>query len=162
MKNKTVTYVLLTVAALVWGGIFYRVFSSLSAYDQIATVPVKVRSVASESDYALTTWAIKADYRDPFLGSLAVEKPKQANASVNNKILRKKKIETEAAIDWSFIKYSGLIKNPSRAKKIGLINIQNQPYMINEGEIIQGIKCIRHYRDSIIIFYKGKVACIKK
>jgi hypothetical protein len=74
----------------------------------------------------------------------------------------KKKPEPSVPVDVSFIKYFGLIRNSGSQKKIGLISVHNQEFMISEGEVISDVTCVKHYKDSIIISFQGKRACIKR
>lgn len=166
MRNRAVTYFLLGTVLLVWGGIFFKVFATFFSQEKnVYKLPIR-KTVETSVDYEMAVYSIKADYRDPFLGnsSSIVEEDFLKPASKPGK-KRTKKIETKpvvAPVDWSFFKYLGLIKNSGNGKKIGLVSIRNQEVMIEEGREYDGLKCLKYYKDSIIVIYQGKRACIKK
>ncbi len=166
MKNKALTYFLLGTVALIWGGIFLKVFATFFSQEHdVPSIPVH-KSLETRVDYETPTYSIKANYRDPFLGNSAAPegKPLLAEGRTEGKPVEKKVAPKpiEAPMDWSFVKYLGSIKNSGNGKKIALVSIRNQEVMIEEGIEHDGLKCLKHYRDSIVVIYQGKRACIKK
>lgn len=160
MKNKSITYLLLAVVVAIWGGIFFKVFSSLASPNQPVTRAAKVGPIEIIAENKPSVFTIRADYRDPFLGHRAVDHSTEDKPVVVK--VAKKKAEPKVAPDMSFVKYFGLIRNSGSQKKIGLISIHNQEFMIGDGEEVSGVKCLKHYKDSIIISFQGRRACIKK
>lgn len=161
MKNKQITYFLITVVVIIWGGIFYRIFSSFFSSDE-GLVRVAATPVIETPDniFDAGSYTLKASYRDPFLGNTTIDKT-ESSRQIRIKP-PEKKVQPVAAVDWSFVKYFGLIKNSGNNTKIGLISINNREHMIREGEVISDLKCMKSYNDSIIISYQGRVACIKR
>ena len=64
------------------------------------------------------------------------------------------------AMNWSFISYSGYIRNPSTKKLIALVSINGQSTTLAEGESKNQVKLIKNLRDSIKISYGGKTKFI--
>lgn len=166
MKNKTITYFLLGTVVLVWGGIFLKVFATFFSQDKsVQNIPIH-KSVETPVDYGTAVYSIRANYRDPFLSNSIIAE--RESSSDEGRIERKqqaKKVlpkQIETPIDWSFVKYLGSIKNSGNGKKIALVSIRNQEVMIEEGMEHEGLKCLKYYRDSIVVIYQGKRACIKK
>lgn len=161
MKNKSVTYLLLAVVVAIWGGIFFKVFSSLASTDRPVATVAKVGLIENIEENKPSVFAIQANYRDPFLGSRVDDRPAGDKPVVVKPVVKKKE-EPKVAPDVSFVKYFGLIRNSGSQKKIGLVSIHDQEFMIGDGEEISGVKCLKHYKDSIIISFQGKRACIKR
>lgn len=162
MKSKAVTYSLLAVVVLIWGGIFVKVFTTLgSSSDKGVVVRRKATLPEEVAENRQAVYTIRANYRDPFLGSVASPVALKKTAAVALK--RAEKIQKKnTPVDVSFVRYFGLIRNAASQKKIGMISIHDQEFMISEGEVVSGVTCLKHYRDSTIISFQGKRACIKK
>jgi len=63
-------------------------------------------------------------------------------------------------MNWSFITYSGYIRNPSTKKLVALVSINGQSLTLSEGEIKNQVKLVKNLRDSIKISYEGKTKFI--
>jgi hypothetical protein len=64
------------------------------------------------------------------------------------------------AMNWSFISYSGYIRNPASKKLIALVSINGQNLTLAEGETKNQVKLLKNLRDSIKISYEGKTKFI--
>jgi hypothetical protein len=159
MKNKTLTYGLIGVAMLIWGWIFLTIFSSFFSSEKNVVNTLKKPAVVSNKIYQEPiSFTLVANYRDPFLGKV-FEEPEFPKITARPPVKVK---EPQIPVDWSFVKYLGMIKNPNSDKKIALISIKGQEHMISEGQIIADVKCIKNYKDSIRISYQGRSTCIKR
>jgi len=167
VKNKAITFFLLGTVLLIWGGIFLKVFATFFSQEKNAHSISIRKSLENRVEYEATMYSIKANYRDPFLGnsaSIENESVSPPGERVERKEPARKVLPKiiEAPVDWSFVKYLGSIRNSGNGKKIALVSIRNQEMMIEEGMEHDGLKCLKYYRDSIIVIYQGKRACIKK
>jgi hypothetical protein len=164
MKNKTTTYILLAGVALIWGIVFYKIFSGIGADNNpTLTLPVKPAVVASDNtteDSVLILWA---NYRDPFLGT-TVQSVSNFQAAPQKATAPKTAIKKEATtpIDWGFINYIGIVMNKETNKKVGIIKISGKEYMVNDKDVIDGVTILKKERDSIKVEYKGNKAWIKR
>lgn len=158
---------MLGTVLLIWGGIFLKVFATFFSQDKNthSSIPIP-KSRENRVEYEATIYSIKTNYRDPFLGnSASIENESlPPGERVERKEPARKVVPkiVEAPVDWSFVKYLGSIRNSGSGKKIALVSIRNQEVMIEEGMEHDGLKCLKYYRDSIIVIYQGKRACIKK
>jgi len=153
---------LIAVVAGLWGLILYRVIGAVTADDDkplsLATSAVK----ESYNDFSLPkdTTKLLLNYRDPF----GLAKPKDTLISKSEKPLANKGIAVpvtvKPAINWSFITYSGYIRNPSTKKLVALVSINGQSTTLAEGESKSQVKLIKNLRDSIKISYEGKTKFI--
>jgi hypothetical protein len=166
MKGKKLTYVLLVGVVLVWGIIFIRVYQSLfgNSGDAVGVRPV----VRKEHTYVTKdTFTLIAKYRDPFLGNA----PNILKATVTSGPVRiaspkprevPKPLEPEVKIDYSFISYIGLIKNPGNNKNVSLMSIRGKEYLMEEGTTKDDVKLVKNHKDSVLILYNGKEKYIKR
>jgi len=162
MKNKKLTYFLIAAAIGLWGLIVYRVIGAMTADDdtfpQVAIASVK----EAYNDFSLPkeTAKLLLNYRDPF-GSAkakdtAANRPQKPVLNKNPAMPR----VVKPAMNWSFISYSGYIRNPSTTKLIALVSIYGQSATLAEGESKSQVKLIKNLRDSIKISYGGKTKFI--
>ena len=159
MKNKKLTYFLIAIVLGVWGLILYRIFDAVSDNDDTAA-PVAVKQVKEAfNDYSLPkdTTKLLLNYRDPF----GIAKPKDTAVRVSKATSLKSTVATaKPAMNWSFISYSGYIRNPASKKLIALVSINGQNVTLAEGETKNQVKLLKNLRDSIKISYEGKTKFI--
>ncbi len=155
VKNKTLTYALIIVVACLWGYIAYRIFSAVTTKDDDLPQPVKMEKEAY-NDYELPsdTTKLMLNYRDPF----GILKPKNTvvTHSKNPGAIKITTLAPKPVMNWSFISYSGYIRNPATKKLVALISINGQSYALSEGESKSDVRLLRNLRDSIKISYQGK------
>lgn len=162
MKNKKMTYILVVVVLVIWGLIIRTVISSVSNGDEV--VPVTAAKSAKEpyNDYTLPkdTTHLLLNYRDPF-GLVKFKDTAEVRVkSISHKSLAA--IPLKPAMNWSFIKYSGYIHNPTSRKLIALVNINGKNIMLSEGETKDQVRLIKNMRDSIKIIFNGQTKFIVK
>jgi len=159
MKNKKLTYFLIAVVAGVWGLILYRVFSAVGNSDDDPAAAIVVPKKEAYNDYAIPkdTTKLLLNYRDPF----GMVKQKDTATKVARVILPKNiPVTVKPGINWSFITYSGYIRNPSSNKLIALVSINGQNTTMAEGEIRNQVKLLKNLKDSIKVSYAGKTKFI--
>jgi len=159
MKSKKLTYFLIAIVLGVWGLILYRIFDAVGDNDDaVATVAVKQQKEAF-NDFILPKDTVKLllNYRDPF----GITKPRDTTVRVSKTIsLKSTAAPAKPAMNWSFISYSGYIRNPSSKKLIALVSINGQNVTLAEGETKSQVKLLKNLRDSIKISYGGKTKFI--
>ena len=159
MKNKKLTYFLIAIVLGVWGGILYRIFDAVSDNDD-TVAPIAIKQVKEAfNDYSLPkdTSKLLLNYRDPF----GIVKPKDTTVRISKAMSPKSTVlPMKPAINWSFISYSGYIRNPSSKKLIALVSINGQNVTLAEGETKNQVKLLKNLRDSIKISYGGKTKFI--
>ena len=161
MKNKKLSYFLIAVVAVLWGLIIYRVVGALTAEDETNSMPAAaptVKEIYNDFDLPKDTAKLLLNYRDPF--GLIKEKDTIAVKSDRPMMRKISSVVAKPAMNWSFITYSGYIRNPSTNKLIALVNINGQSATLSEGEIKNQVKLIKNLRDSIKVSYQGKTKFI--
>jgi hypothetical protein len=161
MKNKKLTYFLIVVVAGLWGLIIYRIIGAVSADNDTTSSPVSTSAVKEAyNDFSIPgdTAKLLLNYRDPF----GLVKPKDTVIVKSDKSLSHKSLPVviKPAMNWSFITYSGYIRNPSTKKLIALVSINGQSMTLSEGESKSQVKLIKNLGDSIKISYGGKTKFI--
>lgn len=159
MKNKKLTYFLIVIVAGVWGLILYRIFDAVGTSDDMSTPVTLKQEKEAYNDYSIPkdTTKLLLNYRDPF----GITKPKYTTSKVSKIIARQTiKINPKPAMNWSFITYSGYIRNPASKKLIALVSVNGQNITLAEGETKNQIKLIKNLRDSIKVSYQGKTKFI--
>lgn len=162
MKNKKLTYFLIAAVAGLWGLITYRVVCAVTADDDTSPQVTTTRVKEAYNDFSLPkdTAKLLLNYPDPFrlakAKDTALTKPQKPIPNKNPTM----PVMLKPAMNWSFISYSGYIRNPSTKKLIALVSINGQSTTLAEGESKNQVKLIKNLRDSIKISYGGKTKFI--
>jgi hypothetical protein len=156
MKNKKMIYLLGLVVVIVWGIIIYRIIEAAVGSDD--TVLPNSTKVVKElyNDYTTTkdTSHLLLNYRDPF----GLKKQADTTQYIAKRSHRAQVFKP--VINWSFIKYSGYIRNPGTKKIIAILSINGKNVMLTEGETSGNVKLLKNMRDSVKINFNGNVKFI--
>jgi hypothetical protein len=147
MKNKSLTYVLLVVVAVVWYKVFVRVASNFGSEEFVENSRNKAPSIHVHSR---DTFQLLANYRDPFGAS------KREMAQVAPQELPPPTYIKPKQVDyWPKIQYKGLIRKSDSTNPLALVYIDGNALQMRKGEIVfDGIKIMGVFRDSLIVQYK--------
>ena len=148
MKNKKSTYVLLTVVLLIWGLVLYQFFTFSGPETEAAkTVSFKVKPLLLKPR---DTFSINVNYRDPFLGKMYTP----SNTGVAKK--NKKQVQVAAApVFLPNIMYKGIVSDTKNKKKVFMLIINGQTFLMAEKETELEVTLVKGNRDYIDIKYKG-------
>lgn len=164
MKNKTTTYGLMLLVLFLWGYIVYKIYKGVTGDDAPLPVNTEKKTTVKESVAVdVDEYTLSLAYRDPFLGKAAdshVDRPRAALPRSGVRVsVATPRVQAPAAttepIDWSFIQFKGIMKNPSSQKMVSIVMINNAQYMLEEGALAGGIKMLKVYKDSLKISYKN-------
>lgn len=149
MKKKKTIYLLLPIILLVWGFVFFQLFSYFFAEPSYATKEKEF--TVSIDEIKKDTFSIVANYRDPFLDkktSLKTHPPIAQRTAT--KASKHKAIQPVPPKQWPVIKYKGMIKNNNNAeRRVGIVTIGNQEFLVKEGSILNEISFITINKDYI-------------
>jgi len=147
MKSKKNIYILLPVVLLIWGLLIYKFLSFTipeipvaEETDQFSTQPLAVR----EKD----SFKIDVNYRDPFLGKMYMP------ATAQKKVRKKISVPVEPVV-WPNVIYKGIVSDNKDKKKIFMLIINGQTFLMREKETEQGVTVKSGNRESVVIIYKG-------
>ena len=155
MKNKKFTYLLIGLVALIWGFFFYMLFSNNSPVDE-GYVNTYVAPEAEQDSVVFQE--LNLAYKDPFLARKIVSKTynntnQTPSLNPNNKPKIQKPVVKKPAnvFRWPEVVYGGTLNG-----KKGLLTLNDERLIAEEGKQINDFKIINIYPDSIRIAYKEK------
>ncbi len=168
MKGKPVTIALLVAVLMIWGGVIYRVVDATGGEEY--TLPVAPRIAPMDTTQtAMDSFALVADYRDPFLGRFHREHRRRTTTAPVVKRQQPikpapKKEEPKPApkINWAFLKYGGIFHNKKTGKITGMVRVHNKDFMVAEGDSVMQVAIKAIHRDSLVVEYKGEEKGIPK
>ncbi|WP_448105151.1 hypothetical protein [Pedobacter panaciterrae] len=162
-KNKKLTYLLLCAVAAVWGIIIYKVLFNETEPDY--EPGFKSAKVTQEpyDQYLVKndTFKLALNYRDPFLG-VVNSAPENIGAVTAVAANFNPPPPPPPPIDWSVIKYSGYIVNPTTKKLVAILVINGREQMTAEGQTFEGVKLLQNRKDSILVSWQGKKKYIRQ
>ncbi|OFY66100.1 MAG: hypothetical protein A3H98_11905 [Bacteroidetes bacterium RIFCSPLOWO2_02_FULL_36_8] len=165
IKNKKLLYYLIPLSVLIWGMIFYKIFSYVNPEKSTSAknTPASI-SFLKQTDNILSDYQLIGVARDPFLDKatekLSNNEPIMLPVVKNNPI-PKVKVQTKKKpeiidFDLSFVSYNGNILNKRTHKKVAILNIYNKGYILSPGESQEPLQLISIYNDSVLIKYKDQ------
>lgn len=146
---------LLAAVLGVWGTIAYKIVNGLSPEDPQQTEQTFDVSFQPKTKVTVDTFSIQNVERDPFLGTLSTSitnnKPKTTKNS--NQIVTKHQPK---------ITYAGLVKKQTTADKVFVVNINNQQYLLKQGQTVDSITLIKGNTKEITIRYNKQTKTITR
>lgn len=149
MKNKKMTYLLLVLTVLLWGGVVYRIVSYTGNDSPIPQSAVKEVSM-SRAD--TLDFSLKLDYRDPFLNTGR----KQEVAGLrkgSNRVMSKPVPEPPV------FKYKGLIRNKKNIYAV--IESEGSVETVSKHTPIDGYRVLAINPDSLVVEKNGRKYSVK-
>lgn len=163
MKNKKVTYILITAVAAVWGIIFYWLFAATQQTEDVGSLPLsKPTKYESLDDYRTKdTFTLALNYRDPMLGGIEPKKEPFIAKTTPNPPLPVYNSYEQPIINNDIIKFTGYIYDQPQKRMAAIINLNGNELMLSEGQTLSGLKIIKNFKDSVKISYKNKTKFIR-
>src|SRR6056297_551428 len=125
MKNKKSVYILLPLVLLIWGIIFYRIFTGTSG-KQYHVQPKQTVKVSDEYEKP-QSFKIYTNYQDPFLKNIRqkkkVQKTKKETQN-NKKRSFSSRRRRRSTTRWPEISYKGAVKNQEKTKNVFLVEVK--------------------------------------
>ena len=167
-KKKTLYY-MMPLIALVWGVVFYQLYSYFFSSPVYAT---HVESVKVNIDeIKRDTFSIVADYRDPFLGKSIKRRTKRSSVNYYSdnsgqtapkNYAKKEKPKKETVKPWPMIKYEGMIKNHSSDSRVGIMEVNGKEFMIKKGSICRDVEVLKIEKTGIEVSFQKEKKVITK
>ena len=149
------TYLLICCVAVVWGVIFYRVFSGLAAETPELSVSKTIKEpYFNLVDHAADTVQLDLSYSDPFSEAYSETLP-EAVTERSTLASQPQVVPVKPKTDWSGIVYSGQLYNSAQRRHVAIINVKGHEVMLSEGERAEGLKFVKRIGDSIKVEYQG-------
>ncbi len=135
----------------IWGIVGYKILSvanptlpDMAQQNRNVNFNPKIKT---ETD----TFSVKMVNRDPFLGTLLIQK----KAST-------KSLKPKTTIVWKPIIYHGIISNQNSKAKVFIVSIDNKQHLIKAGQTVNEVKLVRGNNKQVILSYKGHIKTIPK
>jgi len=155
LKNKKAVYILIPLNLLIWGFFIYRFYSAYSN-SGIPLSETKENAIKIDLQKDSITYALKLDYKDPFLKETKRERIlNSSNFNINpqrqiNQNTRPKQfIDTPPKL-LPDVKYLGLIKNNNTGLSTALVTVNGQSKLIRPNETIEGLVFKSFNKDSLV------------
>ena len=154
MKKK-LTFPLLVLVLLLWGAIFFRVFSGLGADTDHVPVPKAMVSTMPTMERTDDD-TLLLNYRDPFLSEVQDEPA----IEVNTLAADDEYVEEIQYVDWSQVQYLGSVNNSGSGKAIALVRINGREYMLTSGETVDGFTLVSQRGNAATMSHQGQVTTL--
>jgi hypothetical protein len=168
MENKYMKYGLIVGVIFVWGAIVFRVAGGISGTETAA--PVTRPRVKASAPVVSESFVLFADYPDPFIpepdsldeiegkkNGFAAAGPAGANALV----VSAPKPAPPPTLQ-SFLQYVGMVGNPEKKLKIGIINLHGKELLVKEKERHEEVLIKKIDKEKIGVIYKGRYVEVEK
>lgn len=148
LKNKKITYLLIALVSLIWGLVFYKIYSKFGGENQVQkNLPQSFVTVEKEQSDSIFTLSL--DYPDPFLKGMG----QQPENSILTDII---KTVNPQVFNWLLIEYRGFLTSNGKNGSTGLLKVQSSNLLVKQGMVYSAIKIRTITKDSILLEYQKK------
>lgn len=156
MKNKPLSIVLLLVVGLIWYKVFFRVKNNLFGEDASVSQQGNFSEARILPLIQRDTFAVKANYRDPFSGVLASAGrdlfPVPGDNADNDRPLPVPVYRPEQR--WPDVVYYGSVRKTGSKVPLAILKIDGMQFYLRSGESILDNYVVKNiYRDSIELLH---------
>lgn len=148
MKNKKITYLLLTLVILIWGYVIVGVFGFNEKVHDDQFKTIQHEELIDTITNAKRT--LRFDFKDPFLKRSHHTLPTKHTAQKRAKSAVRKQ-NKPTIIQWPIIEYGGSVNNSK-----GLMKINKRLYIVKGKDIINEMKIEHIFPDSIQVRFKNE------
>ncbi len=148
MKNKKNIYFLIPAVLLVWGLLVYKIVFGLNPSTQDVQAIDPIGKFVPKQMEQIASFTIKADYRDPFLGTLQAKK----------RIIKPKKkaVVKKSIIPFPKIIYKGIVSPKGKNEKVFLILVNGQQHMFKHKTMFKEVKLLRGSTKEITVQFQNQ------
>ena len=144
MKKQYKTYLLLAVVLLVWGLIGFRIVKAINPSNEKEKPNFEIKEFAYKKVIKKKAFFVKADYRDPFLGTYPKKKSKK-------RVYKKQVVE-----NWPSIEFLGTMGDKNGRNNMYFVSINGKQELMQVPQKIGEVKLISGTKKQIKVSYKGK------
>lgn len=145
MKSKKNLYFLVPAVLIIWSLIGYRIYKAIASPKTPTNIVINNSEFKPTKINTTKPYNIKANYRDPFLGTMA-------RSSKKKKATSKK---TKEVVVFPKIVYKGMIAPKTKNKPaVYLIQINGKQNFLKVNAIIDEVKLIKGNNKEVVLEYK--------
>ncbi|GET34227.1 hypothetical protein PbJCM13498_30900 [Prolixibacter bellariivorans] len=142
LKNKKLVYLLLPLVLLIWGLIFYRIYTNLHGKQVNSSFRKQVTKEIDVSDNEEKP-KLSLNYPDPFLKSAS-------GGTVKTKASHQRSDVRSQPINWPMITYRGMVRSEKlKAKVMGFLRVGTKDLLVHKGDVAHELTVLRIVKDSI-------------
>jgi len=145
---------LLGAVLAIWGTIGYKFVNGLRPSPSETIQQDFTMSFNPKTNTKIDTFSIQNLERDPFLGTLSSKKI----STFPNRNKPTPKVKEYSPI----ITYGGMVKKQSSSYRVFVININDNQYLLKQGQTADSVKLIRGSDKEVIVRYKNTSQTIKR
>lgn len=149
MKNKKNIYILLPAVLIIWGLLIYKVVRGIKPSSPNVTIPETTQAYNLKSIKEPEPFTIKADYRDPFLGTM--EKKKEVKTTKPKAPIVKKEQQP-----FPTIVYKGVVSPKGNGDEVFMILVNTQQYLFKKNEIHGNVKLIKGDNERVVLRFQNQ------
>lgn len=163
MKNKKLTYLLLVLVLIIWGLVFYRVFSKSGADSFGKTKSNRIISV--DESMKSDSFSIVNNYPDPFkitFSSMRGNNGKGEGDAIQTNGVNNYQQQNIEQVIWPEVIYKGEILNEKTKQTTVIISVNGVSYLTPIGKMVGIVEIISLATDSIQLRYNKSTRYFKK
>lgn len=161
MKNKKMIYILFPVTIIVWGLIIFRIFNYANQEPEFQFSEKNITNIIKDS-LVIEEFEIKANYRDPFIRSIATVKKDDDKKNANKRNNRGTRTRINRKIRWPKVEYNGIVENIKNKATLAILNIDEKNCLLKNNEECNQVLVIKIYEDSIRLKYNDEEKTFRK
>ncbi len=166
MKNKKLLYVLVPAAVIIWGLIFYKIFSFVNTDPVIEASNYKGMNNSFKQS-TKDTFQLSLSYPDPFLKKARRIKNVSHNKSDQTKNIKQSTFNKRRGTKTTekkelSIKYKGFVYSETQDVQKVLLQVEDKTYIVEKELEKFEIRILQIWNDSISIVCEDKPRIIKK
>jgi hypothetical protein len=158
MNKKKLNIILIPAVLAVWVIIIIKIFSYAKTPSKDVFKPLS-NIFSQDSISIVDTLKIFANYRDPFTPSSLQLVSK---TDVIKPQIKPSQNSSNKNVSWPNISYGGLVKNTKDGKELALVKISDRTIITQKNNIIEGIKILALYSDSVKVQLQKETKTIVK
>ena len=149
MAKNTKTYLLLGAVLFIWGAVGYRIYKGISPSELSLNAETEQVNFKPKEFEQKDTFSILANYRDPFLGTMAKKNPP---------VVRSKK--QAPPVPEIMITYTGSVLGKNSSNSVFFVNIEGVQQLLKLKQTVNGVTLVSGTEKEIKVRHKGKLRTI--
>ena len=169
MKNKPLTIGLIIAVVGIWAWIVFSIFDFTKSSDIVQFKTNKQIGTTVFGDSVKQEYVLSLNYKDPFLKKGYVGKDNvhliqnNTDASpVYSKVIKPVVVDVKADEPLPVIQYAGRMQNAKIKKPLAILIINDTEYMMQEGDVHDGVLLNKILNDSVQLKFSKKVFYVRK
>ncbi|MDR0659281.1 MAG: hypothetical protein LBG19_00430 [Prevotellaceae bacterium] len=142
-KNSIKRYILITAVVAIWAIVVYKIIDFIKSDTNLTTDIPYVQKKIQEKSKKEKNYTLLLSYSDPFL---------KESWSMAIAVKAEPLVISSVSVMWPLLKYNGYLKNGK--SMIGILELNGNHQSVKKGDIVEDIKVIEIYEDSILLKYK--------